>query len=117
MPSDICAKAIRFYGGAKYSITTIPGGQEVAFLGGARFMTLTPRIFDFDLCARPSDEASINIEVVNLTCSNGFGGFPGIGREKLRIMNDSMTAASSHHPNRISWLALPSWQHTQHIGK
>jgi len=74
-------KAIRFYGGAKYSITTIPGGQEV-FFWWSRFMTLTPRIVDFDLCARPTDEASINIEVVNLTCSNGFGGFPGIGGEK-----------------------------------
>ncbi len=85
MPSDICAKAIRCYGGAKYLITTIPGWQEVAFLGGARLMTLTPRIFDFDLCARPTAEASINIEVPNLTCSNGFGAFPGSAAKRCAL--------------------------------
>lgn len=33
------------------------------------------RIFDFDFCARPTDEASINIEVVNSLVRMFLGAF------------------------------------------
>lgn len=98
------------YGGHRYSIAPVPGGQDAIHVEGAPFFTLTPGMFDYELRVRKMDEAGVDLAIVSLTSPNVFFGDEQVSTESARLINDDMAAAQARHPDRIRWFASLPWQ-------
>jgi aminocarboxymuconate-semialdehyde decarboxylase len=97
--------------GGSFSIAEVRGGQQAVHLDGARFMTLTPGMFDYDRRIAAMDKGGVDISIVSLTCPNVFWGGREISLKAARTVNDSMAAAEKRYPDRVRWMASLPWQY------
>jgi aminocarboxymuconate-semialdehyde decarboxylase len=87
------------------------GGQSGIVKDGAPFMTLMPRMFDYELRIKAMDAAGVDIAIVTLTSPNVFWGSANQSLEAARLVNDDMAAQSRRFPERIRFMCSLPWQH------
>lgn len=98
-------------GPPRYEVAPITEGLDGVYRAGALFMTPMPGHFDYDLRIADMDEAGVDLAIVSLTCPNVYWGGEDVSCEAARIMNDSMAAGQTAHPDRIRWLASLPWEY------
>ncbi|MDH5748434.1 MAG: amidohydrolase family protein, partial [Rhodospirillales bacterium] len=110
MLNDDWLRRIREHGGPHYTVGDFRD-QEVIFMDGAPFMTLTEGMFDYGLRIKNMDAAGVDIAIVSLTCPSVYWGGAEISLDVARMMNDDMAAQQRARPDRIRWFASLPWQY------
>ena len=108
---------LRERGAPRYEVAPIKGDLEGIYADGALFMTPMPGHFDYDLRVRDMDAAGVDLAVVSLTCPNVYWGDAATSEEAARVVNDSMQAGQTAHPDRIRWLASLPWEHPERAAR
>ena len=98
-------------GAPQYAAGKSRAGEDIIRMWGAPFMTLLPEMWDYDKRIADMDAAGVDVAIVSLTCPNAYFGDAETSIEAARIVNDSMAAEQTAHPDRIRWLASLPWQH------
>lgn len=93
------------HGSRRYELRTDVEGRIVVIRGGARFMTLTPPMFDPELRLAAMDEAGVEIELLSYTCPNCYWAEGKRAEELVRVMNDHLAEVAAKWPDRFRGLA------------
>ena len=104
-------RLLRAKGAPRYDVGPITADLDGIYHAGALFMTPMPGHFDYDLRVADMDAAGVDLAIVSLTCPNVYWGDAEVSLAAARIMNDSMAAGQTSHPNRIRWLASLPWEY------
>ncbi len=99
--------------GRGYRLKKVLGGQTGIVKDGAPFMTLTPRMFDYEARIRAMDAAGVDIAIVTLTSPNVFWGSARTSLEAAKLVNDDMAAQQKRYPERIRFMCSLPWQHAK----
>ena len=104
-------KLLKERGAPRYEVGPITKDLEGIYRDGALFMTPMPGHFDYDLRVRDMDDGGVDLAIVSLTCPNVYWGGEGVSVEAAQVVNDSMAAGQTAHPERIRWLASLPWEY------
>jgi aminocarboxymuconate-semialdehyde decarboxylase len=95
---------LRTHGGPRYHIARDADGREVVMRGNARFMTLTPPMFEPEVRLAMMDEAGVGMHLLSYTCPNSYWATGVVAEQLARAMNDHLAEVCSRWPTRFRGL-------------
>jgi aminocarboxymuconate-semialdehyde decarboxylase len=96
---------LQTHGSQLYRIGTDAEGRRVVMRKGARFMSLTPPMFDPEVRLRAMDTVGVEMQLLSYTCPNCYWAERSVAADIARTMNDHLAEVCARWPARFRGLA------------
>jgi len=103
----LCQRYVDLLGahGGEYRIARDVEGRQIVMRYGARFLTLTPPMFDPRARLAAMDAAGVSMQLLSYTGPNCYWADQAIAPEVVQVMNDHVAEVCATWPDRFRGLA------------